>query len=187
MTAAHREYGTQPRGASIAISSGRTIRHHFPASVIGSRSLTRFVDVTKDAGLFFEQHATTPSWGDYDNDGRPDLYVAGFLVNVTHYPDHLFHNTRQRDGGMRFEDGLPALVQRARRQPRRTVGRFRRRRRARPRAVEQRSGRRPLSVQEHAGAGSRAVLARHRRRRQPAAGTPKPARRSGCIRPAAAS
>ena len=54
--------------------------------------------MTKIAGLFFEQHATTPSWGDYDNDGRPDLYVAGFLVNVTHYPDHLFHNTRQRDG-----------------------------------------------------------------------------------------
>jgi hypothetical protein len=66
--------------------------------------------VTKAVGLFFEQHATTPSWGDYDNDGRPDLYVAGFLVNVTHYPDHLFHNTRRRDGGARFEDVLPALV-----------------------------------------------------------------------------
>ena len=70
----------------------------------------RFVDVTKSAGLFFEQHATTPSWGDYDNDGRPDLYVAGFLVNVTHYPDHLFHNVRARNGGTRFEDVLPALV-----------------------------------------------------------------------------
>ena len=66
--------------------------------------------MTKAAGLFFEQHATTPSWGDYDNDGRPDLYVAGFLVNVTHYPDHLFHN-----GGAsahtRFDEVLPALVQ----------------------------------------------------------------------------
>jgi hypothetical protein len=27
---------------------------------------TRFVDVTKEVGLLFEQHATTPSWGDYD-------------------------------------------------------------------------------------------------------------------------
>src|SRR5206468_5201512 len=54
----------------------------------------RFVDVTKAAGLVFNQHATTPSWGDYDNDGRPDLYVAGFLATETHYPDHLFHNVR---------------------------------------------------------------------------------------------
>ena len=64
--------------------------------------------MTKAAGLLFEQHATTPSWGDYDNDGRPDLYVAGFLVNVTHYPDHLFHNGGA--GGPRFDDVLPALV-----------------------------------------------------------------------------
>jgi VCBS repeat protein len=66
---------------------------------------TRFVDVTKAAGLVFNQHATTASWGDYDNDGRPDLYVAGFLVNVTHYPDHLFHN----DGG-KFSDVISTFV-----------------------------------------------------------------------------
>jgi hypothetical protein len=65
----------------------------------------RFVEITKDAGLVFNQHATTPSFGDYDNDGRPDLYVAGFLVDVTHYPDHLFHNENGK-----FRDVLPALV-----------------------------------------------------------------------------
>jgi len=86
------------------------VANYGPSALYRNDKSRRFVDVTKDAGLFFEQHATTPSWGDYDNDGRPDLYVAGFLVNVTHYPDHLFHNTRQRDGGMRFEDGLPVLV-----------------------------------------------------------------------------
>ena len=52
------------------------------------------------------RHATTPSWGDYDNDGRPDLYVAGFLVTETHYPDHLFHNTPFGP----FVDVLPELV-----------------------------------------------------------------------------
>ena len=83
---------TMDRARSIATTSGR-----------------RFVDVTKEAGLFFDQHATTPSWGDYDNDGRPDLYVAGFLVTDTHYPDHLFHNSgsRRRRGST---DVLPALV-----------------------------------------------------------------------------
>ncbi len=55
--------------------------------------------------MLFNQHATTPFWGDYDNDGRPDLYVAGFLATETHYPDHLFHN----DGG-RFTDLLPKLL-----------------------------------------------------------------------------
>jgi hypothetical protein len=33
------------------------------------------------------------------------LYVAGFLVTETHYPDHLFHNERGR-----FRDVLPALI-----------------------------------------------------------------------------
>jgi len=85
------------------------VANYGPSALYRNDRNRRFVDVTKAAGLFFEQHATTPSWGDYDNDGRPDLYVAGFLVNVTHYPDHLFHN-----GGAaarpQFEDVLPALV-----------------------------------------------------------------------------
>ena len=86
------------------------VANYGPSALYRNEHGRRFTDVTKAAGLFFEQHATTPSWGDYDNDGRPDLYVAGFLVNVTHYPDHLFHNSRARDGGARFEDVLPALV-----------------------------------------------------------------------------
>ena len=86
------------------------VANYGPSALYRNDQGRRFVDVTKSAGMFFEQHATTPSWGDYDNDGRPDLYVAGFLVNVTHYPDHLFHNARASDGGARFEDVLPALV-----------------------------------------------------------------------------
>jgi hypothetical protein len=86
------------------------VANYGPSALYRNAAGRRFVDVTKDVGLFFAQHATTPSWGDYDNDGRPDLYVAGFLVNVTHYPDHLFHNTRAADGSVRFEDLLPALV-----------------------------------------------------------------------------
>jgi hypothetical protein len=86
------------------------VANYGPSALYRNEKNRKFVDVTRETGLFFEQHATTPSWGDYDNDGRPDLYVAGFLVNVTHYPDHLFHNTRQRDGAARFEDVLPGLV-----------------------------------------------------------------------------
>jgi hypothetical protein len=93
------------------------VANYGPSALYRNDGGRRFVDVTKDEGLFFTQHATTPSWGDYDNDGRPDLYVAGFLVDVTHYPDHLFHNggagalrSNERAGRTRFVDVLPRLV-----------------------------------------------------------------------------
>ena len=81
------------------------VANYGPSALYRNDRGRRFVDVTKETGLFFAQHATTPSWGDYDNDGRPDLYVAGFLVTETHYPDHLFHNA-----GGHFVDVLPDLI-----------------------------------------------------------------------------
>ena len=81
------------------------VANYGPSAMYRNDRGRRFVDVTTSVGLFFEQHATTPSWGDVDNDGRPDLYVAGFLATDTHYPDHLFLNT---SGG--FRDVLPAVV-----------------------------------------------------------------------------
>jgi hypothetical protein len=53
-----------------------------------------FVDVTQRAGLKGEGYGMGVAVGDYDNDGRPDLYVTGFRRN------HLYHN--QGDGT--FED-----------------------------------------------------------------------------------
>ena len=81
------------------------VANYGPSALYRNDSGHRFIDVTTARRLLFSQHATTPSWGDYDNDGHPDLYVAGFLANETHYPDHLFHN-----GGLTFEDVLPQLV-----------------------------------------------------------------------------
>ena len=40
------------------------------------------------------------AWGDYDNDGRPDLYVSNFQQ-----PNRLYHN----DGAGKFTDVAPAL------------------------------------------------------------------------------
>ena len=69
-----------------------------------------FTDVAPSLGLNLLGITRQVSWIDYDNDGRPDLYVAGFLVNVTHYPDRLFHNGGASAAGTRFHDVLPALV-----------------------------------------------------------------------------
>src|SRR5262249_3191251 len=46
-----------------------------------------FTDVTKDSGLDIEMHAMGVAVGDYDNDGRDDLYITCVLG-----PSHLFHN-----------------------------------------------------------------------------------------------
>ncbi len=54
----------------------------------------RFKDVTEEAGLAGAGYSIGASAADYDNDGRPDLFVAGVRSN------HLYHNL----GTGRFED-----------------------------------------------------------------------------------
>lgn len=65
----------------------------------------RFVDVARERGIDLRGHAVTSAWGDLDNDGLPDLYVANFLAGQPRYRDALFVN------GARFMDALPAPVQ----------------------------------------------------------------------------
>jgi hypothetical protein len=53
-----------------------------------------FVDVTERAGLQGESYGIGVAVADYDNDGRPDIYVTGFGRN------ELYHN----EGNGRFKD-----------------------------------------------------------------------------------
>jgi hypothetical protein len=53
-----------------------------------------FVDVTEHSGLRGDGYGMGVAVGDYDNDGRPDLYVTGFGHN------HLYHN----EGDGTFKD-----------------------------------------------------------------------------------
>ena len=48
--------------------------------------------------------ATPSRWGDYDNDGRPDLYVSSYIDQPLNEHDFLYHH----EGG-RFVDVLPQL------------------------------------------------------------------------------
>jgi enediyne biosynthesis protein E4 len=54
----------------------------------------KFRDVTQEAGVAGAGYSMGAAAGDYDNDGRPDLFVAGVNRNI------LYHNL----GGGRFED-----------------------------------------------------------------------------------
>ena len=56
-------------------------------------------------GVAPDRHLTVPSWGDYDNDGRLDLYVAAYLTKVANVRDFLFHNE-----GDHFTDVTPAYM-----------------------------------------------------------------------------
>lgn len=63
-----------------------------------------FADISKESGLHFEGYVKGANWGDYNNDGFPDLYVSNFLKH-----SRLFKN----NGNSTFTDvtekaGVPA-------------------------------------------------------------------------------
>jgi VCBS repeat protein len=61
-------------------------------------------DVAGAMGVGGGDKATPSRWGDYDNDGRPDLYVSSYVDQPLNERDFLYHHQ-----GARFVDVLPAL------------------------------------------------------------------------------
>ena len=66
----------------------------FPSQLFRNNGKGRFTDVTTAAGVSNLRMAKGVAWGDYDDDGDPDLYVS----NIG--PNRLYRN----DGGGRFTD-----------------------------------------------------------------------------------
>jgi len=64
----------------------------------------RFTEVAAQLGVAGGGKATPSRWGDFDNDGRPDLYVSSYVDTVLNEHDFLYHN----DGG-RFADVREAM------------------------------------------------------------------------------
>ena len=56
-------------------------------------------------GVSVNRHLVATGWGDYDNDGRPDLYTNGYLSGHPNIRDYLFHNERDH-----FSDATPAIM-----------------------------------------------------------------------------
>ena len=61
-----------------------------------------FRNVAPELNLFSGDHATPSTWGDYDNDGRPDLYVSSCILRPLNEHDHMYHNA-----GDHFSEVIP--------------------------------------------------------------------------------
>lgn len=64
-----------------------------------------FENVTAANALINDARYDTGIWGDYDNDGKLDLFVNGTVSNNTNYPDYLYHNS-----GTEFIDITPEII-----------------------------------------------------------------------------
>ena len=62
----------------------------------------QFENVAPSINLFSGDHATPSTWGDYDNDGRPDLYVSSYIMRPVNEHDRMYHNA-----GDHFSDVIP--------------------------------------------------------------------------------
>ena len=63
-----------------------------------------FIDIARDMGVAGGDKATPSRWGDFDNDGRPDLYVSSYVDTALNEHDFLYHHD-----GATFTDVLGAL------------------------------------------------------------------------------
>jgi hypothetical protein len=60
-----------------------------PSSLFRNMGNGKFVDVAKAAGVARSAFTKAAAWGDYDNDGYPDLYVSNYVGE-----NFLYHNER---------------------------------------------------------------------------------------------
>ena len=63
-----------------------------------------FTEIARQMGVAGGDKATPSRWGDFDNDGRPDLYVSSYIDTALNEHDFLYHHD-----GTRFTDVLAAL------------------------------------------------------------------------------
>ena len=65
----------------------------------------KFRDAATELGVAGGDKATPSRWGDYDNDGRPDLYVSSYIDRPLNEHDFVYHHE-----GSRFADIRPAAL-----------------------------------------------------------------------------
>ena len=82
------------------------VANYGPSALYRNDGGRAFVEAARASGIELNGHGVTSGWGDLDNDGRPDLYVANFIAGQPSYRDALFIN------GTTFVDALPEVMRR---------------------------------------------------------------------------
>jgi FG-GAP-like repeat len=65
----------------------------------------KFQEISRERGIDLNGHGVTSGWGDLNNDGLPDLYVANFIAGQPLYRDALLIN-----GTKAFVESLPDVI-----------------------------------------------------------------------------
>ncbi len=76
-----------------------------PTGLLRNDAGRRFVDVGLELGVAINSRYDTGTWGDFDNDGRLDVYINGTIGRDVAYRDYLFRNE-----GSLFADVTPAIM-----------------------------------------------------------------------------
>ena len=81
------------------------VANYGPSALYRNDEGRKFTDVSRERGIDLNGHGVTSGWGDLDNDGLPDLYVANFIAGQPLYRDALFIN-----GAKAFVESLPDAI-----------------------------------------------------------------------------
>jgi len=82
------------------------VANYGPSALYRNEAGKPFTEVSKASGIDLHGHGVTSAWGDLDNDGLPDLYVANFIAGQPLYRDALLMNR----GAGGFADALPDVI-----------------------------------------------------------------------------
>ena len=67
-------------GSSTYMRAGK-VEDPYPSQLFRNNGNGTFTDVARQAGVTNQRFAKGAAWGDFDNDGDPDLYVSNFAEN----------------------------------------------------------------------------------------------------------
>jgi len=81
------------------------VANYGPSALYRNEGGLKFTEVSRERGIDLNGHGVTSGWGDLDNDGLPDLYVANFIAGQPLYRDALFINEART-----FVESLPGVI-----------------------------------------------------------------------------